>query len=588
MSFLLRTVDLTADGREIARERVIDGDTLTIGRASENTLHLPDLAVEQHHATVTPATGGQLRIEANGKLGFGLDGRNTTSATIDPREGAELAFGSYRLVLAREGDGPVVVTVRQKAEQEGGIDAAKGFTLASVLPGKRGMAWLAFAAIILAFLAVPIWSHLHRPQESAAALQSDRRDLVEWDKSWESGKLSLAHHGLEGKCEACHVQPFVAVRDDSCLACHTDIGDHAAKARLDRGRAAATGGDALLWDVAHFFHKPGPGACTDCHTEHEGAGRMEPPSQQFCADCHSSLDKRLTDTKLGDAGDFGTLHPQFKAAVFTRPGETTPERISLAAHPTEFNGLRFPHRMHLDPRGGVARMAIDLGAGKGYGSALDCGNCHRPNKDRSSFAPVDMERDCEACHSLVYDKVGNTFRSLRHGDVDAMRADLAAMDRSARRPIVTGRRRPGEFAQGGIYYQNFGAPVRNYIGVTRALSRDGVCGECHLPTMRNGRADVMPVNLQTRYFAHGAFDHEAHDQEKCTTCHKAPASDASSDLLLPGIATCRTCHMGEDASSAEVPSSCAMCHSYHPRGPRPANHPALPGREVALATRPGD
>jgi len=34
-------------------------------------------------------------------------------------------------------------------------------------------------------------------------------------------------------------------------------------------------------------------------------------------------------------------------------------------------------------------------------------------------------------------------------------------------------------------------------------------------------------------------------------------------LLMPGLETCRDCHLGETASEAEVPSSCAMCHSYH-------------------------
>jgi len=37
---------------------------------------------------------------------------------------------------------------------------------------------------------------------------------------------------------------------------------------------------------------------------------------------------------------------------------------------------------------------------------------------------------------------------------------------------------------------------------------------------------------------------------------------SSSDVLLPDLASCRTCHGGE-ASAKAVPSSCAMCHDYH-------------------------
>ena len=47
MVFRIRTIDLTAGGREIVREREVAGDELVIGRAAENEIHLPDLAVEQ-------------------------------------------------------------------------------------------------------------------------------------------------------------------------------------------------------------------------------------------------------------------------------------------------------------------------------------------------------------------------------------------------------------------------------------------------------------------------------------------------------------------------------------------------------------
>jgi len=73
------------------------------------------------------------------------------------------------------------------------------------------------------------------------------------------------------------------------------------------------------------------------------------------------------------------------------------------------------------------------------------------------------------------------------------------------------------------------------------------------------------VTQPARYMINGWFDHEAHKQEKCTTCHAADKSNSSSDLLLPSIAQCRDCHQGESDRKAEVPSSCAMCHTYHPR-----------------------
>ena len=92
----------------------------------------------------------------------------------------------------------------------------------------------------------------------------------------------------------------------------------------------------------------------------------------------------------------------------------------------------------------------------------------------------------------------------------------------------------------------------------------GHCGECHTPTMNNGRPGVVPVTIVSRHMEQGWFDHKAHSQEECSSCHAAAGSTTSADLLLPGIKQCRTCHLGPEASEAKVPSGCAMCHSYHP------------------------
>lgn len=561
MTFLIRTIDLTATGREIVRERKVEGERLTIGRASENDIHLPDLAVEQNHAVIEPAPNGRLHARALGTLGFVHDGRVVGEAVFDPREGTELEFGSYRLSFAQDGDEPVTTTQRQEIVAEDEQAGATGFALANALPSKRVMSWSLLAVILLAFLAVPIFSHLTR-ERVAPDYKADGKVVL--DGSWSTGKLSLAHHGLEDNCEACHVDAFVAVRDETCIACHKNTQDHALLSRQNTARGPLPIGDRLQWAVATSLGKEGPGACTTCHSEHEGATRMPPPAQAFCADCHHGMDVRLTDTRLGNASDFGDDHPEFQPAIWTERGAVKPHRVSLGKKPNEFNGLRFPHDVHLDPQGGVARMAASLGPRFGYGEELVCKDCHVPERDGASFKPVEMEQACESCHSLVYDKVGSTFRTLKHGDVAQMLADLRAMDRAPRAPVVSGRARPGQFAKGRLYYQDFGRPGGSLVAINRAMSTDGVCGDCHLPATRDGKPDVVPVNIPLRYMVHANFDHEAHSQEKCSTCHAAKRSKSSSDLLMPGIAVCRDCHLGEDAKKAEVPSSCAMCHTYHP------------------------
>ena len=562
MIFRLRTAQTTAQGREIVRDRDLAGDRVTIGRSAENTLHLPDLALDPHHATIIAREGGRIAVEAHGSTGFALDGRKVSEGTIDPQAGGELRFGSYRIAVSRDDDGAVLLIVRQVAEAAGALEEKTGFSLAGRLPGKRAMSWLLALALLAGFLAVPIVSQMTR---DPAAKQG-----VVGDAAWSSGPLSLAHHQLEGKCEACHVKPFEAVRDTSCLTCHKDVHDHAAPPRLANARGPGSAGDRLQWQIAQLFGKPGPGACSDCHTEHEGAGRMPPPQQAFCADCHGSLKDRLPDTTLGNATDFGKAHPEFRPALALTAGSDKLTRVSLAQHPREASGLTFTHDQHLDSRGGVAQMALRLGKGSG---GLGCADCHRQTADGVRFLPIDMERDCEACHSLAYDKVGGTFRRLKHGDTDQMIADLSVAPRAAA-PIVTGRRRPGDYANGGTYFARFSPPGGGVGSAMQALSRDGICGECHTPKLAGGRFSVLPVTQTARFFNHGWFNHAAHKEEKCTSCHAAERSTSATDLLLPDLKSCRSCHAGEQAPRTKVPSTCAMCHDYHlkalaPRGVEP-------------------
>lgn len=558
MAFKLRTIEHTAAGREIVRDRQLTGLAITIGRAAESDVHLPDLAVESQHAMMALREAGRVDVTSAGTLGFTVDGTDTTQVTIDSQAGAELGFGSYRITVSQDG-GDVLLTVERlndSALKSGDLDRKRGFSLVGVLPGKRVTSWGLAAAILVTFLFVPIVSvMLYDPD--------NKESTVIGDSGWSTGELSLAHYSLESKCEACHVDAFVPVRDETCLSCHEDVHDHADPARLAAARGNRPLGTQFLWAVADTFGKQGPGACADCHIEHEGKGALDTPPEHFCAECHVDLKKNLPETRLGNAADFAALHPQFTPAIVTDPLTRKTTAVSLDAHPREDSGLTFPHKLHLDRLGGAARMAANIGKERGYGrTGLQCKDCHHPSEDGIRFKPISMERDCEACHSLSYDQVGGIFRKLHHGDVDQLIADLSAADLT--RPPLASRRRPGDFDQGKPYHFEFSAPVWKGMQITAALSKSGVCGECHRPMLqKNGKPGVVPVTLVSRYMNQGWFDHKAHKQEKCTSCHAAETSTASADVLLPDIKDCRTCHLGEDSSKPGIPSSCTMCHGYH-------------------------
>jgi len=215
----------------------------------------------------------------------------------------------------------------------------------------------------------------------------------------------------------------------------------------------------------------------------------------------------------------------------------------------------------------------------GVGQALNCANCHRPEPTGARFTPVEMEKDCGTCHSLAFARQGGTIRTLRHGDPAQVVADLRDFYRLRSAPLPPSlaplaRRVPGaaplarertQFAQGSRL-PSADAAIRG------VFSHKGACQDCHVidpPLPGSLTFRVHPVALTTRYFRHGWFDHRPHAAQSCSTCHSADRSNSASDVLIPGIATCRNCHGGE-RTSKPVDSTCAMCHDYHGKEGAPA------------------
>jgi predicted CXXCH cytochrome family protein len=569
MRFTLSRRTVTASGREIIRAVTRDADRLSIGRDPGGDIALEDLAVLPHHAQIV-VEGSRLVVEALGTLGFDHDGRRVMRADIDSATGAELRFGAHRITIAptRDAEGPVtqiaIERVSAVSHSAGDRDEARAFSLAGLIPGRRLSAW-GFALLTLAaFLVAPILAF-----QGARGLEERAKGFYA-DQSWSSGPLSSAHHSLSNDCQSCHVEPFVAVTDTACVSCHDDAHDHARPDRLALARSVPDGWRRAQNRIAAAFNRP-EGRCVDCHTEHDGAGPMPATAQRFCTDCHGDMNTRLTDTRIANAGDFGTAHPQFRPRVAALPGNPpTFRRATWSPNLRDNSGLIFPHDEHLDRRGGVAQMARRLRLGR----ALECASCHQPTEDGVRFQPVDMERDCQQCHSLGIETIAGVVRTLRHGEPAQVAADIYALYRSTSppRPITwngLARRRPGDFALSNTrrtYSRAVAArPAHADAAVRAVFSRGGACAECHTiapPIRGNAAWRVTPVFQQSRYMTGGWFDHGPHEQEECSSCHAAGRSDNAADLLIPGLSNCRECHGGE-ASNSDVPSSCAMCHEYH-------------------------
>ncbi len=556
MSVILRQISQRAGGGEIARETVLTANRLTIGRGTDNDIQIADLAVMLRHAVLSLPDPDRVLLDAAGGVPLRVDGRFVEHAEIDLLTGATLTLGGHEMVIARGLEG-VVLTVERVArpiDPAAAHEEARIFGLATVLPTKRVMAWAAVVLLIGFGLGWPIWWHA-QPRPPAATLVVQPAGFHP-DEIWNPGPLSRAHANLSHNCGACHDKAFASVRDAQCRACHAGLPDHAPLRLMQQARAAPQGvfasAQARLAHAAHLT----VGRCAQCHSEHQGKDGALLVASSFCVDCHQGLSRRLPATKLLDAGDFGDgLHPQFRPTLVADPGPRPAfVRLSLDSRPREHSGLKFPHGTHMQPGGSVQRMA---GAN---GSVLDCASCHRPNPDGLRFRAVEMERDCSACHDLAFDRDrSGTVRTLPHGKPREVVAILR--DFYTAQPGWAGfrdRRRPGLVP--GIQ------SARTVAEKVRAVfSPGGACFDCHDVVAPRSGLDfaVAPVRVSDHYLPGGRFPHSLHSASRCATCHGAATTSLSSaDVMLPGVATCRSCH-GNPASKTLVPSSCQTCHGYH-------------------------
>ena len=63
----------------------------------------------------------------------------------------------------------------------------------------------------------------------------------------------------------------------------------------------------------------------------------------------------------------------------------------------------------------------------------------------------------------------------------------------------------------------------------------------------------------------------------CTDCHASgPTSQTSTEVMIPGIETCKTCH-GTEHAHLQIASTCITCHAFH----RPEFGPMHPATEAA-------
>lgn len=552
----IRHVTRAAGGGLERRDIDTTRDIISIGRATDQTIYLADKRVALNHATITAQADGRFRIESLAFGGVSVNGKIKRAAVLDV--GDRISIGGYELTIVGAPAGwDLVLTVEQLDVVQISTDKENA-GLSATAWSRRRLSWILFTGTLLFTLALPLL------QPGSTGHDATTRIGMPSTAAWSPGPLFPAHSLLAKDCAACHTEPFVAVADAACLACHAQVPAHVPKGHPTTRELS----DAR---------------CTDCHQEHKEPRQLVDARQRICADCHADLSAHPgISTALRDAADFGNAHPAFALTQLVPEGHGAATAWKTAREPgdavtPERSNLKFTHQLHLAPTG--------IKGPDGKPRVLDCGDCHRGDPSGRFMLPVRMETDCRECHKLVFDANAPT-REVPHGSPALVQMTLEefysrqflneAMDAVAGGKAAREVRRPGRAIEltPAQRAQAADRAHRQAQDVASELFERRTCANCHeimkLADDGDGsRYDVEPVRLTTRWMPKSEFSHLTHRDAECSLCHRAAGSESATDVLLPTIDDCRACHAGDTGlgrKGQRIVSGCMMCHGFHVTG----------------------
>ena len=160
MRLSLITVKRRPDSDDISRrETLLEGAELRVGRGSDVDVHLPDIDVAYHHATLAETSAG-LQLSAVGGAIITVDGAPVESVILNP--GVSCRIGDFEIAgeTAPDHADRAVTLQRMEAEQTGGPERPQ--RVVDVLPSRRRLSWALVIVVLAVFLAWPIATVMQR------------------------------------------------------------------------------------------------------------------------------------------------------------------------------------------------------------------------------------------------------------------------------------------------------------------------------------------------------------------------------------------------------------------------------------------
>jgi len=548
MSFVFRhKMQRTRGEGFVERDDRVDETTVTVGRGADCSLCLNDPRVLLEHLTLEIRDGEVFARSADAEE-IRVDSQSIPSATLIV--GNVLEVGPYELRVLDISDDAAIIEVElvsQLSDAEADLRQRTRIGIERIGLSVRGWTWSAVVLMLIIGAALPIGAYLGGDDDASSKVGMASHPGA--DRFFSPGPLSKGHAAFNESCSHCHEKPFQRVANNACLTCHTTLTAHA---------------DPAVTPMLALDAQP----CTACHTEHVGSSfpLKNRLASTACGDCHGDLKAVSPKSTVASVVSFSE-HPEFRATlpVMSDPGKLVRQaRLDEPGGRLDGSGLKFPHKKHLNPAGVRGR--------DGTKKVLECASCHTQDAVTGVISTASFNQQCRSCHVLSFSPE-SPDKSLPHGDVDAARAmikdhfaALALYGAETGTSQIEGisRRLPGEpLSEKERETALAWASGRAEETLSGPLGK-GLCGGCHVLVEGSNPSDwtIAAISPPDRWLPHARFNHDPHVITACTTCHNAPESDQGSDLLMPSVKTCQTCH-SDDEGPGQVAMACGSCHDFH-------------------------
>jgi cytochrome c5 len=409
-------------------------------------------------------------------------------------------------------------------------------------------------------------------------------------RPYSSGQLSSGHALLTEDCATCH-EPAKSVyrehaSEKACFACHDGPAHRA---------------NQVAAEVPQ---------CGSCHLEHRGRVRLASTPDASCSRCHADLKTTSGPaTVVRNITSLQTDHPDM--AIF-REKRKDPGTIRVNHYVHMKANLLGPHgavqlecadchkQLVAAARGGwkyagapaAAPEAAPAAPAAAMPAALK-GDLYAPDPAHALMSMPRFAESCAACHLLQFDsrladQVPHDKPEVVHAFVvKKFEAYIAAHPEELREGGGAVRRIPTQPAPASARVVTASQWVAESTQQAEKLLWGKTCRQCHVLSMAEAPAlpKVEPANYTPRWLPKTRFDHDAHRGFACASCHpKGLTSKDTADILVPQIATCKTCHA---PGAAHVESRCFECHAYHDWSKRKEIRPTFVPRALKAAATQG-